>query len=509
MAATVPKRFNLVDEKWIPVANYGLVSLMDIFMQQKLSALGGNPIQKIAIMKLLLAIAQSAYTPMDDDAWKSLGAQGLAERALAYLKEKKDCFWLYGERPFLQMPGIVKAAKQPFGAVTIGVATGNTTVLLQTQKERDLTDAEKTLLVVELGGFALGGKKADNSIVLTPGYMGKYNGKGKQSSGKAGPALGYKGFLHSFIAGTSITESLWLNMLTTEQVNAIPHFTNGLGVVPWEDMPTGEDCMRARNLKTTYLGRLIPLSTFILLTDNGLHYSEGIHYPGYLDGGFDISAGVDFSAKKPSALWADPEKRPWRELTSLLAFLANEKKDAFDCYQLRLGLPRAKEALNSLGVWSGGLAVHDKAGEKFFSGTDDFVESEFAFESTYLGRDWFGLLKTEMSIIKNLADHVYACTKAFFQCQKTEGADQARQASNLFWQLAEHHFQQLINACGAQTSETLRPVFAQLALKAYDTYCPKDTARQLDAWAASRPQFGKYFVTENNLQTSTSSEKGA
>ena len=85
-----------MDEKWIPIANFGLASLLDVFSQPHFTTLGGNPIQKIALTKLLLAIAQSAYTPKDDKDWKSLGTQGMAEKALAYLKEKRDCFWLYG-----------------------------------------------------------------------------------------------------------------------------------------------------------------------------------------------------------------------------------------------------------------------------------------------------------------------------------------------------------------------------------------------------------------------------
>jgi CRISPR system Cascade subunit CasA len=270
-------------------------------------------------------------------------------------------------------------------------------------------------------------------------------------------------------------------------------------------MPTGEDCAKARELKTTYLGRLVPLGTFALLADDGLHYSEGIHYPGYLEGGFDISIGVDFSAKKPRAFWVDTEKRPWRQLTSLLAFLANEE-NTFDCYQLRLGLSRAKTTLNSIGIWSGGLKVSDKAGEKFFSATDDFVESEFSFESSWLEKDWFLRFKSEMINIEDIARRVKNATYFFHKSEikDSKGKDKrassiAEQAQNLFWQLSEQYFQALINACGTDTAESLRPIYAQIALKAYDTYCPKDTARQLDAWAASRPQLGKYFNAKVTL----------
>ena len=154
--------------------------------------------------------------------------------------------------------------------------------------------------------------------------------------------------------------------------------------------------------------------------------------------------------------------------------------------------------MHTIGVWSGGLSVSSNAGEQYASGTDDFVESEFSLETSWLGETWFLRLKAEMTIVEELAKNVYGCTMGFFKQQLTEGKDQAAQATNLFWQLAEHHFQALINACN-NTSEAMRPLFAQVALKAYDTYCPKDTARQLDAWAASRPQLGKYFNSKDTL----------
>ena len=46
-------RFNLIDEPWIPVVDKGLVSLKQVFSEPCLRALGGNPVQKIALMKLL------------------------------------------------------------------------------------------------------------------------------------------------------------------------------------------------------------------------------------------------------------------------------------------------------------------------------------------------------------------------------------------------------------------------------------------------------------------------
>lgn len=190
----------------------------------------------------------------------------------------------------------------------------------------------------------------------------------------------------------------------------------------------------------------------------------------------------------------------------MLSFMSSASTRGFDCQQIRIGLSRARlGGAEKLGLWSGGIKVRANAGDQSAKGDDDFVESEFLLESSELGERWFWQLKAEMLTIEDLADSVYACTKAFYKRQKAAGKDQAKQASNLFWQRAENPFQALIKACGAKTAESLRPVFAQDALKAYNTYCPKDTARQLDAWAATRPQLGKYFNTKNAFQPSTNS----
>lgn len=152
-------RFNLIDEPWIPVADKGRVGLKDIFTHPEYRTLGGNPVQKAAILKLLQAVVQAAATPQNLEAWQQLGWQGMADRACSYLVQWHDRFYLYGPKPFLQMPAIAKAAIKSFGTVLPDVATGNTTVLTQTQAEQPLDDGERALLLLTQMGFALGEKR--------------------------------------------------------------------------------------------------------------------------------------------------------------------------------------------------------------------------------------------------------------------------------------------------------------------------------------------------------------
>jgi len=304
--------------------------------------------------------------------------------------------------------------------------------------------------------------------------------------------------LHSFLQGVSLQETIWLNFVTEENLRDIKVFPNAIGIAPWEKMPQGEDCPVAKSLKGSYIGRLLPISRFILLAEVGVHYSEGIAHQGYAKGVVDASVAVNFSTAKPKVLWVDPEKRPWRQLPALLSFLGSEKKGAFDCLQLRIAIPRAKQSCREFGLWSGGLRVSSNAGEQYVSGSNDFVESEFGLSSASLGDIWFSMLKQEMDDLDGLSKIVYGTTRSFFKVQKAEGEKQAAQASNLFWQLCERKFQTLVNACDAgdmgEETKKLRHVFAGFANKSYNTYCPKDTARQLDAWAANCPDLSKYLA---------------
>lgn len=490
---TTENRFNLIDEPWVPIVDVGQVSLRQLFSHAEYRALGGNPVQKIALTKLLLAIAQAAYTPEDDD-WAKLNADGVAKKCLEYLDLWYDRFYLYGEKPFLQMPTIKAAAIQNFGAVLAEVSTGNTTVLIQSQVEKNLTDADKSLLIVQLMGFGLGGKKTDNSVILSPGYQGKFNDKGKPSTGKPSTSIGFLGFLHNFLQGKSLQETLWINLFTQQQIYNLDIYPQGIGIAPWEQMPTGESCQISEVLKSSLMGRLIPFSRFCLLAENGLHYSEGITHLDYKAGVIDPSVLVDYSAKVPKAIWSDPEKRPWRLLTALMSFLSQTSNKGFNCYQLRLNMGRAILQMPTIGIWSGGLRVSSNAGEQYVSGSDDFVESVIQLKSDILGEQWFTNLQLEMDELDKLSKIVYSATFKYFKNQNMETKGQAAMASNLFWQLCERRFQDLVNACGkTEQALAMRPVFARFVHKAYNTYCPNDTARQLDAWAKNRPNLSSYL----------------
>lgn len=494
-------RFNLIDESWIPIADYGKASLKEVFSNKNFQSLGGNPVQKIAIFKLLLAIAQAAATPENETQWQALSADGLAQKCLDYLDKWHDRFYLYGEKPFLQMPAISTARALSFGAFLPEISTGNTTVLTQSQIEHGLSAADQALVVLMQMGFALSGKKTDNSVVLSEGYAGKRNDKGKPSTGRTGPSVAHMGLLHSFVMANSLQNSIWLNLLTTKELDSASIFQQGLGIAPWEEMPAGEACTVAQRLQKSYMGRLIPLCRFCLLTEEGMHYSEGIAHANYKDGIQDLSVAVNSSGKEPKALWTDPEKRPWRELNSLLSFIAQEGSQGFQCWQIRFGLEKAASTQEIFNLWSAGLRVSSNAGEQYVSGNDDAVDSNITLYAELLGQTWFDQLKVEMTELDSLAKTLYGRVMGYFKALTVDGKNIAANATNLFWQLCERDFQALVFNCendpeSNQARQKLRRKFASYQRQAYDHYCPNETARQIDAWAHNLPNHSKYLAME-------------
>lgn len=498
----IVNRFNLIDEPWLPILGEGLVSLNQLFSNSKYQALSGNSTQKIALTKLLLAIAQAAYTPVDDDDWITIGAEDLSKRCITYLEKWHDSFWLHGEKPFLQIPANANIKHHSFGKLMPSIATGNTTLLNQSQVEFMLDDSEKALLLIQLMGFGLGGKQVDNSTPLTPGYIGNKNSKGKVASGRAGRSAGY---LHSFLLGQSVHETIHKNLLTHENINDLKYFSKGVGTPPWELMPIGEACDTALNLKNSYIGCLVPLCRFVYLQENCIHNSDGILY----DRGtkqapkrdpdpaitFDPMLTVDRSKKEATIQWANPEKRPWRELTSLLSYIQNSSSHKF-CLHHSLCLTRVRKKYKEFSIWAGGLNFSDKAGEQAPRGTDDFVESKVNLKNEWFNdRNWLAQLNLELSELNKLSSMVYRATSNFFISQQMKKCrKQADMASNVFWQLCERKFQDLINACeDINEVKLIRNTFAQYVNRAYDTFCSKETARQLDAWAKNRPNLSSYL----------------
>lgn len=526
-------RFNLIDEPWIPVADAGRVSLRQVFTNPAYRALGGNPVQKIALMKLLLAIAQAACTPKDEAEWRSLGAGGLVNSCLSYLDKWRKSFFLYGEKPFLQMPQIEHLIKEKYGEEISSdkktnqgklsskiqknkvfgagfypdLPSENNTIFFRTLIEKKLSDAEKAVFLVSLMNFSFGGKRVESNITSLAGDL-----LGNRYSAPAGPSLGgWDGQLHCFPFVDSIVESVWVNMMTEKDIQIANCWPSGVGRPIWECYPEHEKCSTAKDYKMTYQSSLLAFSRFVLLKEDGLFYFDGIQYPKVKDGWLESSILIDKSGEDIKVKYANVEKKAWRELDSIIGFNVLSSTEGFECLALKKGVPRIVEISDRFSIWCGGIKVSSNSGDQSAKQRDDFVESQVWIQSSMLGELWFAQLQTEMTALDDLSKILYGCVVDWFTPEvdvkskkdiAKSALNFAAQATHTFWQLCERDFQTLVDQCDQGEAHkkqrySLRLRFAGYVHQAYDSLCPRDTARQLDAWARCRPNLSKYLKQEN------------
>ncbi|MCF7849899.1 MAG: type I-E CRISPR-associated protein Cse1/CasA [Kiritimatiellales bacterium] len=97
---------NLMDHAWIPVLGTDgksrQASLADIFRDgENIADLAANPCQRIALMRLLICIAQAALDgPKDEADWLQCRSRMVPD-ALSYLDRWHDRFNLFGDHAFL------------------------------------------------------------------------------------------------------------------------------------------------------------------------------------------------------------------------------------------------------------------------------------------------------------------------------------------------------------------------------------------------------------------------
>ncbi len=116
-------RFNLIDEKWIPVrfpdGSRGELGIQDVLLRAKdIAAIEDpSPLVVAALHRFLLAVLYRALAgPTDIDQAKTLFKSGFPnDKITAYLDKWRDRFWLFDETyPFGQNPNVPKKEIEPW-----------------------------------------------------------------------------------------------------------------------------------------------------------------------------------------------------------------------------------------------------------------------------------------------------------------------------------------------------------------------------------------------------------
>ncbi len=480
-------KFNLVDEPWIPIKGNGRVSLFQLFSDVSYEEFGGTPLQKIAILKFLLAIAQTAYTPKDDEDWKDLGYRGMAKKCLTYVEQKRELFFLYGEKPFLQKSDLLhtktingsdlKIHKQSKSYLP-DMSSENDTILFQTQMDHPLSDAERAVLLISLMNYAPGGKRVDQ---VPDGAK----------SAKAGPSLGgYVGYINSCLWSDLVIKTIWLNLMTQNFLQQFyPAWDGSSMLPPWEHMPATESDAVAENIKHSIMGALCGVSRFVLFTEEGMIYTEGLRYPSHKEGWREPFFSWN---GKDQFLWLDTNKKPWRSLTALLNTPMGGGESTYNCPQISNHWLRARQNLSVIGIWSGGLQVRGNAGDQSVKQSDDFIESNILIASSLVGDTWFHSLQHNMNILEQLSKILWSSIAAYQKSQIVKNENFVRKAQSQYWDMCERHVQAIVVNCKDEEAlSRIMYIIGNYVIDIYNQYCPNKTARQLTGWAKNRPSIQK------------------
>ncbi len=462
---------NLTRDPWIPVigtnGKHRLVSLETIFKEgDELADLAANPCQRIALMRLLICIAQAALDGPDDEAgWRTCRPR-IAPAALDYLARWQDRFNLFGEHAFLQVDGLEVNHNGLADKLDFMLACGNNPTLFDqaAYPEGRIPDgAQLALRLLVYQVFSPGG------LIGTAVWKGTETGRTSEHA----PCL-EGSMLHTLLKGSVISESLHLNLLNRRSVETLPNAEWGTPYWECDEFSTS----RLEMLASTYLGRLVPLPRAIRCEPETslITLASGVRYPKLPEWrepcGTIIRTGKG-NSEKLTYVAVNPAKHPWRELGSILALAsADTPGGAFPLMHMRNLEDRTFE------IWTGGLAA-DKA--KLV----DMAEWSFTLPSSLLESPALRRYQSGVALSGDGNFILRQAIKKYADALKAE-AIWGSEAQRCFWTLLDSESSRLCD-CAAEATGDLSlawlPVIRSAMLAAYAQCCPHETPRQIQAYA--------------------------
>jgi len=476
---------NLITESWIPITRqdgaHGLVSLDELFAgAAEIRDLAVRPPERIALLRLLICIAQAALDgPEDHSAWENCRDQ-IPDRARAYLHKWKAQFELLGDGPrFLQVPNL-KSDKEDAGGTAatkldLALATGHNATIFDNAggSERPMTPARLALALLTFQCLS------PCTIIGAVSWAGQAIPK---CTGKHAPAASAS-MLHCYLTGERVLETIWLNLLDKERVtdSAGP---DGWGVPVWENLPATLNSNEAvRNATSTYLGRLTPISRLIRLHDDRTHITlgNGLDYP--LFPAFREAAATVIERKeKPTILGAELGRDLWRQLPAVVV------KRRYD--QDRMSGPLTLDNLppdSPATLWLGALVTHQN--NKIL----DVISAAYEVPSGMFQDTGRQVYEAGVAYADGWESGLARSVKAFAAALKLDRPP-GEKARHHFWTAIEQHVPALLAlinspALAADFSTTAwGGAVRAAAQEAYEFACPRQNPRQIEAFAKGRHQ---------------------
>jgi CRISPR system Cascade subunit CasA len=498
---------NLTTGEWIPVVwedgKADKVSLLDVFQEgDSIRDLAVRPHERIALMRLLICVAQAALNgPKNRADWQTCRSR-LPQAVTDYLGKWKDAFELFGDRQrFLQVANVVPTKtgedKNPplASKLDMALATGSASTLFDNAggELRPFDPSEMALMLLTFQCFSPGGLLSECL----------WNGtRTKKAGNVAAPCLAGK-MVHTYLLDrTSLLRSVWLNLLNKDQLRG----KQAWGVPVWERMPTGPtDRSGIENASSTYVGRLTPVCRAVCLSEAGITMTWGcaIDYPTFDDSGWRDPTGTVFLSRNPKGetvrrqLGGSVDRSLWRELGAMVVLDHTGENQLGGPFALENAVEQAP-----IDVFAG-AAVHAKGKTTTIL---NIVESVLHIPLQLFANTGQRLYQTGVDQASKWAARLNYAVSACHRAMKDElDKTEFRKRGNLVKAKAVSHYWTAIEQKVAlllalvEDPAPLRPdgsvreqwgatdwgkALVTAAREAYELACPRTTPRQLQAYAA-------------------------
>lgn len=486
------EKFNLIDEAWLPVlmkdGTCSRVSLREVFDEKNgVADLSLVAYERISVMRFLICLAMAAFEEgelKDEAAWKAARGK-LCLCVNAYLNKWHDRFNFFGEHAFMQPDGLTSSKPAGIEKLFPHRASGNNGTLF----DHAILSSEKNLVVEDwpIGmltylNYAAGGQHpkcvwsdVETSVSVT-----------------AGPSR-EKSMAQTFTIGESLSETVWLNLITDQLIAQLP--SPVLGRPFWECDDLQRDTIKPPFGANTLLGRLVPLSRVMkfLPECEQIPLGEGLKYVPLPESREPMAAVyLKKDTKKDETVEtyvsASPEEMPWRNLQVILSKL--QHCGTLTLRHLDLLALDVPERVVSL--WCGGL-VGDKGKDVAV------VEWRMALQVGAITDFHLTVYQSGVDFAKEVSDkRIYSASKAYCEAMKIDGADSVAQpVRRLFWDALNRRQIVLQNLAFAEKGrmEDWKTEVCKTAREAFTSACPHATGRQLEAFAKGIAKL--YFKKEN------------
>ncbi len=480
---------NLVNDPWIPVVlsdeSPHTAGLAELFQRaDQIRDLSVDPPRRVALMRLLICIAQAALKgPSDEEKWYNCRGC-ISPEGFFYLQKWASAFELRGPNPFMQVPGLrVDAGKKAvLDKLDCRLSSGNNATLFDhggIPEGRCFHEAENAMNLLTFLNFSTGGKVG----------QAIWNNKKYSDSTFAAPCIKYA---HTFIRGKNLLETLFFNLLTREgDVKGITLMPNSRWGRPvWEQFPKNvKDTEAFGNAAETYLGRLVPLSRYLSLGDDSAssnciigptHKEYAIkHLPAFRE----PSATVVQNKKGDEYYMAlSSDKHMWRQLGSVLSLKESGSGTGGAIPLAGLVAYYSDFPETEVDIWVGGLETGAQAGK-----ISDMLEWSFKIPVKQLMETHLEKYRNGVELAERGEYHLLNAVKTYFTHQKMDPKSlPTYKAKNLFWSEMDRQYDVLIKAANNPVeylADNWYGLVRQAMEDAYAQACPSQTPRQIQAYA--------------------------